>query len=389
MASPHVLKGGGDIGRLIYRSDGAPQAAALGTRRQADERRSMKRVLSVFGLAAVLAVGAGLLHGERSLAPDALSAADDFQTCAPVSGVPGPEDLQIDAARRRIFVSSFDRTAPSGGARGAIYVFSLDDPLAADSWRDRTAGIPEAFEPVGIYYYDDGETRRLFAANAAARAIELYDVSSNGDLRHLETFVERRMTSPNDVVAVGPRAFYVTNDAAPGRDSLLGRLHYLLGVASGRILHFDGVAWRAAAEGLRFANGIALSPDGGRLYAAETAARGVRIYDRDAATGALAPAMFAPMGAPVRNINTDGAGALWIAASRPAPPSRGEARTAGATRALVLRYDDMTGFAGAPKPVFAGDGRALAAPTAAARLGKIVVIGGALEQKFLICDLPA
>ncbi|MBB5518671.1 SMP-30/gluconolactonase/LRE family protein [Amphiplicatus metriothermophilus] len=349
----------------------------------------MKRVLSVFGLAAAVALGAWLVHRERSFAPDGLGAVEGFQACAPVSGVPGPEDLQIDPARRRIFVSSFDRSAPEPGARGAIYVFSLDDPLAADAWRDRTGGVPEIFEPVGIYFYDDGETRRLFVANAAARAVELYDVTAGGDLRHLETFVERRLTSPNDVAAVGPRAFYVTNDAAPGRNSALGRLHYLLGVASGLILHFDGVAWRAGAEGLRFANGIALSPDGGRLYAAETAARGLRIYDRDAATGALAPVMFAPMGAPVRNINIDGTGALWIAASRPAPRATDRERRAGDARSLVLRYDHMADLAVSPRPVFVDDGRGLAAPTAAARLGDIVVVGGALEQKFLICDLPA
>ena len=70
--------------------------------------------------------------------------------CTPVTGIAGPEDIDIDATRRRAFISSLDRRADD--ARGAIHLFNLDDPLSADGWRDITDGAPEAFRQLVATY---------------------------------------------------------------------------------------------------------------------------------------------------------------------------------------------------------------------------------------------
>ncbi|MBY0423127.1 MAG: SMP-30/gluconolactonase/LRE family protein [Parvularculaceae bacterium] len=307
--------------------------------------------------------------------------------CAPVTGVPGPEDVQIEMGRKRVFVSSFDRLTGGAGARGAIYAFNIDDPLDASSWVDRTQGVPKKFEPHGVHLYADGAVTRLFVVNAAAKAIELYDVGADGDLAHLETITERRLTSPNDVVAVGPRAFYVTNDVQPGRGSLLGRLYFLLRAGSGSVLFYDGQSWRAAADGLRYANGVAVSADGERVFVAESAASDLRVFRRDIATNALADAGVIVLDASPDNINIDGDGALWIAA-HPRPLSLGGffAMKEGRSPSLVLRYSAADG--GKPVALFADDGKQLSASSAAARSGSTLVIGSLFDRKFLICQLP-
>ena len=234
--------------------------------------------------------------------------------CAPVRGVPGPEDVQIDRGAGRVFITSLDRRAAGRGdaVRGAVYAINLFDPLDASGWTDRTGGTPEAFEPLGAHLYEDGAVRRLFVVNAATDGVELFDVSPSGDLTHLETLAERRLTSPNDVVAVGPRAFYVSNDVKAGRDSVMGRVQFLARAGAGEVLYFDGVSWRVAASGLRFANGLATSADGARVYVAETAASSLRIYDRDARTGALSRARDIALPAAPDNISVDETGALWV-----------------------------------------------------------------------------
>ncbi|MCK5746684.1 MAG: SMP-30/gluconolactonase/LRE family protein [Oricola sp.] len=304
--------------------------------------------------------------------------------CEPVRGIAGPEDIEIDRRRARAFISSLDRRAE--GARGAIHVFDLNDPLADTGWRDRTGGVPADFRPMGVSYYDDGEVSRLFVVNEAGPSVEIYDVAGNGDLTHLKSVSEARVLSPNSVAAAGPDAFYVSNDLRPGRNSPLAPLHFLMSAELGEIFYVEGGRWSLAADKLRFANGLALSADGRTLYAAETAGKALKVFDRDAATGALAPAGDIPLDAAPDNINIDGEGDLWIAAlPKPLllPRLKGDAEATAPSEVLRLTPG------GAPATVFRDDGAQQSAATVAARLGDTLLIGALYEQKFLYCDLPA
>lgn len=311
-------------------------------------------------------------------------------SCTPVNGIAGPEDVQIDPATRRAFISSYDmRQDGEARQRGAVYAFNVSDPLDASSWKDRTLGKPRRFEPHGIYLYQDERTSRLFVVNAATRGIELYDVAEDGDLLYIETITERRLTSPNDIVAVGPRAFYVTNDSEPGRDTLLGRLYFLLRAGSGSVLYFDGDTWRVSADGLRFANGVAVNPAGTKLYVAETAGGTLRIFNRDRETGALTATASVPIDGAPDNLNFDRSGSLWIAA-HPKPLSLPGYFTnpEGRSPSLVMRFDDVEGASARPIRIFSDDGKQLSASSAAARFGSTLIIGALLDTKFLICKLP-
>jgi arylesterase/paraoxonase len=340
------------------------------------------------GLVVVLVAGAGALALLNFVDRGRRPAPDFAGACTPVTGIVGPEDLEIDDLGRRAFISSVDTDASEGRPRrGGIYVFSVDDPLADGAWRDRTGGAPARFRPIGVSYFSNGEAHRLFVANAAARSVEMFDVSEEGELRLVETFKERRLTSPNDVVATGPRSFYVTNDFDPGRESALGRLQYLFRTASGRVMQFDGVAWRPAAEGLRYANGIAMRRDGKRLYVAETTGAAVRVYDRDPRTGDIAHAKTVRLPAAPDNLNIDHSGSWWIGA-RPKtllPPDFGSARAPSAS--LVYRLDDIPEMSSTAEAIFVDDGERIAASTVAARLGPMLLIGSPIEKKFLICTL--
>lgn len=308
--------------------------------------------------------------------------------CSPVTGVAGPEDIEATATLGRAFVSSLDRRA-GADARGAIFAILTDDPLDSENWRDRTGGVPAAFRPLGLEYFEDGDIRRLFVVNEAANSVEIFDVSANGDLTHLETVTERRLTSPNDVAAVGPNSFYVTNDVEPGRNSLLGRLQFVSRAASGKVYFFDGVATRVAADDLRFANGIALNARGTRLYVAESAGQSLRIYDRDPQTGLLSLAKTAPLPAAPDNINLAWDGSLWIGA-QPKPLSLPLVQR-DATRhapSLVIRYVDQEGVASPMTEIFASKGDLISTSTVAAVSGSRLLIGALLDDRYLICDLP-
>ncbi len=308
-------------------------------------------------------------------------------TCTPVTGVAGPEDIEASSPERA-FVSSLDRRA-GPDARGAIFSVRVDDPLDSENWRDRTAGIPEKFRPLGLNYFVEGDVRRLFVVNDATKAVEIYSVAETGDLTHLESISEKRVTSPNDVVAVGPRAFYVSNDVEAGRASLIGKAQFLLRAGAGKILYFDGVSMRAAAEGLRFANGLAINAQGTRLYAAETSGQALRIYDRDLATGVLALRRIESLPASPDNLNVAWDGAVWIGAQpKPLQTPLVERDRTQSSPSLVIRFDDKDGVASPMTEVFSDRGDAISTATVAALSGRRLLIGALLDDKYLVCDLP-
>ncbi|MCC5866270.1 MAG: SMP-30/gluconolactonase/LRE family protein [Wenzhouxiangella sp.] len=120
------------------------------------------------------------------------------------------------------------------------------------------------------------------------------------------------LISPNDVIAIDHERFYFTNDhgSPPGfRRTLEGYLR----LPWSNVVYFDGEVFRVAAEGLTYANGINLSPDGRHLYVAEVTRSRVREYRRDPATGRLEEKRRLNIGFGVDNIEVDPvSGDLWI-----------------------------------------------------------------------------
>ncbi|MCB2096798.1 MAG: SMP-30/gluconolactonase/LRE family protein [Parvularculaceae bacterium] len=309
--------------------------------------------------------------------------------CQPVSGVAGPEDIEVALTRDRAFISSMDRHA-GADARGAIYSVVVSDPLDSDNWRDRTGGVPENFRPLGLSYYEAGNTRRLFVVNEAGRSVDIFDVGENGDLTFAESVSERRLTSPNDVVAVGPRSFYVTNDVAAGRGSMLGRFQFLSRSSTGAVYHFDGVSMRVAAEGLRFANGIAVNQRGTRLYVAESSGQAIKIFDRDPESSALSFSRYQNLPASPDNITVAWDGSVWVGAQpKPLALPLAEQSEKVLAPSLVIRFTDNDGAAASISEVFSSTGAAISTASVAAISGGKLLIGALFDSKYLICDLPS
>lgn len=345
----------------------------------------MLKTTLVFLVVALLALAAVGAWRVLDVAPSSSGGAiaSFSAACTPVSGVASPDDLQIDALNRKIYISSFDRSKGTEPGRGAIYSFELDDPLSGDSWRDRTQGAPAQFEPKGLYLFADDEVSRLFVINAATRSIDMFDIDADGDLHYLESVSERRLTSPNDLVATGPRSFYVTNDAEAGSDTPMGRLQLLFQAGSGSVLHYNDGVWSLAADGLRFANGIGVDATGSRLYVSETSSRTLRIFAREAASGVLSQTGVEELGAGPDNLNVDRAGSVWIAAQR----LHGVGALFGREQqtSVVVRVDD--GGVKKAARLSSGDDTALSGASSAARLDDMLVVAAQSQSRFLICRL--
>jgi len=303
--------------------------------------------------------------------------------CDTVSGLAGPEDLVVDPLSGLVFVSSLDRRSKT--ARGGIYRVDPLDPLSDRGWRDATAGEPEAFRPAGLDFFGADQGQRLFVVNEAGPAIEIYEADANGALSHLKTVSEKRLTSPNNIAAVSADTFYVTNDVTAGRHTWLGAIQFLTRSKQGQVLMYRDGVWSVAADGLQFANGVALSADQETLYVSESAGKQVRIFDRDPETGALTPQSVVKLPIAPDNLSLDADGSLWIAGMPKPLALPGHERNPG-----YLAPSEVMRLApdGSIDRVYADDGSELSASSTAAHVADKLMVGAIYDSKFLLCELP-
>ncbi len=306
------------------------------------------------------------------------------QRCERVEISPGTEDVTFDPASGLAFVSAADRR---GGARGGIHLL---DPRQPGSARLISADAPDEFHPHGISLWTgDGGERRLFVVNhpaAGRHTVEIFDVVAGTDglpvLRHAETVAYPALSSPNDVLAVGPRSFYATNDRA-WSDGPLAMVEGYLALPVASVSYFDGSEGRLVAGGLAFANGINASADGRSVYVAELLGRRVHVYDRDEASGDLEPRDSLSVPTAPDNIEVAADGMLWIGGhprifeflAHAEDPSR-------SAPSHVVRVDPATG---AVETVLVSLDGEISASSVAAVHGDVLVVGAVFDGHVLVC----
>jgi arylesterase/paraoxonase len=236
-------------------------------------------------------------------------------TCRQIPGVAGAEDITIHQATGIAYISACDRRAVEEGrsGNGALYAYDLNQPHPQPVLL--TNGPEKDFQPHGLsLYVDDSGRISLFVVNHGngRHAVEIFDFLPDR-LQHRRTVTGDLLLSPNDLVAVGPEQFYVTNDHG-WHTPLKKTVENYLKLRLSSVLYFDGSTFSEAAGGLGYANGINISPAGNRLYVAATTEKTLYRYDRDPRSNALGArhALFLDSGPD--NIEIDDDGTLWVAA---------------------------------------------------------------------------
>ena len=248
-------------------------------------RRIIKRLLLIVAIIVVVVAAASFAFVYRSGEFRELNAHFDGQCEA--LGLPGSaEDIQIDRERGLAYLSVVDRRAVVEGkpVQGMIYVLDLN--ASTPTPRPAIPTPPAHFRPHGLSLFIAGNGQRyLLAINHPAaedelEAVEIFAESAPGVLKHSETIADVSMLSPNNLVAVGPRQFYVANNSgATNRFDRMTEMLFWRGIST--LVYFDGEQARVAADDLASANGVVVSNDGSLLYVAETLGSAIRVYRRN------------------------------------------------------------------------------------------------------------
>ena len=305
------------------------------------------------------------------------------EVCTSLDVFPGTEDIAIDHATGLAFVSATDRRTDRGGG---IFLIDLDNPVSAT----RVSPPDQAdFHPHGIsLWHGTGSETRLFAISHASNGddtVEIFDVAEGGSLSHLESISFPAMYSPNDLLAVGPRQFYASNDR--GEDTgLIGTLEPYFGLPLSSAVYYDGTDGRRIKKGLVTSNGINQSLDGKTIYIAEPLKRRIKVYDRDISTGELTRRATIKVNTAPDNIDVDQDGTIWVAGHSEIFKFLAHAQDAAkAAPSHVVKIDPDSH---AVEDVFISIDGEINASSVGAVLGDTLLVGAVFDSNVMICPLP-
>ncbi len=225
-----------------------------------------------------------------------------------ISGFEGAEDIAIDQETGLAYISSNDFSKKES-KKGAIFLLNLDDSIPKPI---NISGIlPFDFHPHGISLYkaENGD-KLLFVVNhrTDGQFIEIFNWNDSS-LVHKESISNPLIISPNDLVAVNEKAFYVTNDHDEPLSNWRGKKD-LMQIPMGNVVYFDGKNTKIVADGFLYANGINKSNDGKKLFVAAVSGGKIVVFDRNDNTGTLTKTDEIEIHG-ADNIEVDKEGNLW------------------------------------------------------------------------------
>jgi arylesterase/paraoxonase len=348
---------------------------------------------TALGLVAVLAIVTVdfLRHGGqfRELTMQALP------DCKVLAMEASAEDIQIDRANGLAYLSYLDRRGLVEGKQVRGTVMLIDLNASEPRPRPALASDPADFRPHGMSLYRAGDgSQRLFVIShtpiggGVRHEVHLFEQGPTGAFVLLRTVRDPLFRRPNAMVATGPEQFYVANDS--GASGGWQRLQeFLLRRGLSTVAYFDGSKARVVASGIKSGAGIALSPDGTKIYVSETVGKRIRVFARNAASGDLTAEETVDIDSAPDNLSVDSAGRVWIVAhARTLALVRSFADAANKAPTQVLRFDPAGKGAGRLQQVYMNSGAELSGGAGAAVYQNSLLMGSITDRKLVRCRLP-
>jgi arylesterase / paraoxonase len=323
-------------------------------------------------------------------------------TCRAVPLAAAAEDLVIDHSNGFVYLTYYDRVPGPGRVRsnqGSVMMLDLN----ASEARVRAALATEVpgMAPSGISLYAPPTgPKRLFVASLSSpgkHSVEIFEQSASGNFAHVETIRDPMIWSPVAITAVGPRQFYVGNDAwrrgnngdnEQAREAR--REERRARTPRPGVAYFDGERAQQVAPRVKEALGLSVSRDGRMLYVAEAnSAERLLAYDRDPVSGQLTLRDRVQLLGVPHNLTVDAGGNVWIAA---------HPKWISYTRALndasvksptqVMKFSPLAEAGERVTEVYMNRGEELSTGTVAAVHKDQLIIGSISDRKLLLCTQP-
>lgn len=302
----------------------------------------------------------------------------------------GAEDITINRKEQVAYLSVDQRRSTLAGkptpVAGSIYYLDLKDENAKPI--NMLPDFKQEFHPHGISYFRASSGKQfLFVVNHTKlntkQTVERFEIDGK-KLIHIETIQDKLMTTPNDLVAVGERQFYVTNDHGYLKGWLRTAEDYLR-LPLGSVNFYDGKKMKVATSGITYANGINISFNKKLVFVASPTNGEIIVHTRKPDnTLQLVETIKVRTG--VDNIELDEKGHLWMG-SHPKIFDFVAHQKDGANKSpsevIKIKYEAEGIYE--VKQIYLNDGTSLSGSSAAAVYKDQLLIGGVFHKRVLRC----
>ncbi|MBE7413113.1 MAG: arylesterase [Leptospiraceae bacterium] len=180
-----------------------------------------------------------------------------LKECKRIHGSPGPEDIIIHRPSKKLYISSHNRRNFEETGK----IFFIDLNKESKDWKTLPieGNYPKKFRPHGISLVEKDGKLILYVISHAMEenkknTIEVFEIIGD-KIKHLKTYSDPSLTSPNDLIALPDGRIFVSNDHGTG-----GKFRNLFDDAfklkRSKIAFFDNEKWNDLGEGVAFGNGI-------------------------------------------------------------------------------------------------------------------------------------
>ena len=345
--------------------------------------RFFKYFVSILLLLGIINVTYSVLKNSGNL--DTINT-QPIDSCKPVTVSAGTEDVTVDKETGIVFVSADDRRNgnSAGAAQNGIYAFNADDP---STLKLVSIDGPSDLHPHGISLWSGDDEKRLFVINHRTngdQSIEIYSVAVKGTLSHIKSVMFEDMSAPNDVHAVGPEAFYITNDKGY-KTGIMSILEAYLGLPFSSVAYYNGNEGRTVLSGLTYSNGINQSVDGKHIYVSEVLPRTIKVFARNEDDGALELLQVIDTNSSPDNIEVDDKGFLWVGGHPNLLDFLAHSKEQSTpSPSHVMKIDPITGGI---EDVFYDGGESISASSVGTMYKGKLIIGAVYDEHVLICNL--
>ncbi|MGB0918014.1 MAG: hypothetical protein ACPGU4_10515 [Flavobacteriales bacterium] len=302
-------------------------------------------------------------------------------------GLKGAEDIVVSDDGTFAIISATARKEfpPTEQEHGGLYLMELVSGEFVVKHLTPDFGLP--FAPHGISMYRSDSVYTIAAINHTidGHTVEFFELI-NEELKHIRTEKSSQFISPNDIVLLDEKRYYITNDH--GYEHGIGRLVEEYGnLAIANVLYYDGQEFSIAADGISFANGINIDSERNLVFIASPRRFEVRVYQPQD-DGSLEFVEAIPCGTGVDNIEFDEKGNLWVGCHPDLLHFAGYAkRRKDISPSEIIKIEYRAKGDYSVTSVYENDGSQLSATSVATPFKDLIFAGTVKDDKMLVLKL--
>lgn len=305
-----------------------------------------------------------------------------------IAGTIGAEDITTDLSTGIAYISAHNRR-DFWKNEGMIFSCNLAarqttlKPIISEE-------LPFKFRPHGISLLSlNDSTKYLFVVNHEEDVNSIIRFRLNGnELIFEKRFIHDQIKYPNDVLAISPESFYITNDHTipVGLRRTLG--DFIIEKSGNVVFYKDGEAAQVT-DGIAYANGINISPDNKILWVTSTTENKLFAYEHNQSFGPRKKIIDKYLYTAPDNIEVDKFGDLWIGCHPKLLKYLGHAKDANKhspSEVIKISYQPDSKHKFLQEEVYMNDGSAISGSSVASYFitdsSNVILVGSVFDKSI-------